>query len=300
MAEAPDPRLTPARGDVAAAFLKDQVTADRYDPGMAYQITASVLPLRRTPSEDGAQETQGLFGEVFTVYDERDGWGWGQLAADGYVGYMDMAGLAAPVVPATHRVTHARTYRFSAPDLKSAPLGLLSMNAKLAVTQADGDYLQEARGGYVWAGHTAPLDALASPKDPATVALAFLHAPYFWGGKESLGLDCSGLVQNAFERVGMAIPRDADQQEAFFADPERGAVLYRAGGPHKVWQDVALARGDLMFWPGHVGMMLDGETMIHATATHMAVALDDVRQIAGRWVAEKDLALRTIVRPQQG
>ncbi|MEM9988959.1 MAG: SH3 domain-containing protein, partial [Pseudomonadota bacterium] len=235
-----DPRLTPARGDVAADFLKDQVDADRYDPGMAYQVSSSVLPLRRTPAPDGPQETQVLFGEIFTVYDEKDGWGWGQADFDNYVGYVDMAGLSAPVDAVTHRVTALRSYRFSAPNLKSAPLGLISMNAKLAIAEEEGDYVRETRGGWLWRGHVAPMAERAA--DPVGVATKFLGAPYFWGGRESLGLDCSSLLQNAFEAAGQIIPRDTDLQEAYFSKEREilweGPSEKKGGG----WRDLTLAR----------------------------------------------------------
>ncbi|MEM9421965.1 MAG: NlpC/P60 family protein [Pseudomonadota bacterium] len=289
MAEA---RLTPARPDVAADYLRDEVSAQRYDPGMAYQVTASVLPIRRTPQDEGSLETQALFGEVFTVYDQKDGWGWGQAAFDGYVGYVNMAGLSAQVVEATHRIAALRSYRYPAPDLKSPPLGLLSMNAKLAVTGREGDYLKEAHGGYVWAGHTLEIDDMVS--DPVAVAEAFLGGPYFWGGRESLGLDCSALVQNAYERAGQHIPRDADLQERYFADLARGDVIFSGGS---AWQEMTFQRGDLFFWPGHIGVMVDEARMIHATATHMTVAIDDVREISNRWLENQNLALSTVVRP---
>ncbi len=291
MAEA---RLTPARPDVAAEHLRGQVEAGRYDPGMAYQITASVLPIRRTPAPDGPQETQSLFGESFTVYDEKDGWGWGQAAFDDYVGYVDMAGLSAPVLEPTHRVTALRSYRYPEPNLKSAPFGLLSMNAKLSVVGEEGDYLKEARGGYVWKGHTAPLAEIV--QDPVAVAEQFVGGPYFWGGRESLGLDCSALIQNAYERAGVVVPRDADLQEKFFSDAANGKPVYQEGASTP-WQDLTYVRGDLFFWPGHVGVMVDATRMVHATATHMAVAVDDVRTIAKRWEETQGLNVSSVVRP---
>lgn len=296
MTDTPDPRLTPARPDVAAEELRGLVEARRYDPGRAYQVSASVLPIRKTCEEDGAQETQALFGEVFTVYDERDGWGWGQAATDGYVGYVQMEGLSAPVLPATQRVKALRTYRFSAPDLKSSPLGLISMNALLAAGEVQDGFVADGRGGWVWAKHLAPIAAAVG--DPVTIAVRFIGAPYFWGGRESLGLDCSGLLQNAFAAAGRAVPRDADMQEGFFASGDEGDVLWRNGSDGSAWQDLALGRGDLLFWPGHVAMMIDDTRMVHANATHMATSVDPARELALQWDIDRGLKMRTVIRPK--
>lgn len=292
-----DKRLTPARDDVAADYLKGRMASARYVAGTDHQVTASVLPIRRTPEDDGAQETQSLFGEVFTVYDEADGWAWGQAAFDGYVGYVDAAGLSAPIDVPTHRVTALRSYRFPEPDLKSAPLGLLSMNAKLSVTGTsnDGKWLSETRGGWVFAGHTAPLGDVAA--DPVAVMEAYLGAPYFWGGRESLGLDCSGIVQNGYEVAGCPLPRDADMQELWFSAEGRGETLWQKadGGD---WKDVALQRGDLVYWPGHTGVMADGRHMLHANATSMAVTLDALIPFADHLLADKDNPVTRLVRPR--
>jgi len=266
-----DKRLTPARPDVAAARLKGVVEAERFADGAPMQVTASVAPLRRAPAYDAPQETQSLYGEIFNVYDEADGWCWGQAAFDDYVGYIAAECLSAPVDAPTHRVTALRTYLYPEPDMKSAPLGLLSMNAKLALGDASSSekFLKTSRGGYVYRGHVAPLAERVS--DFAAVAEAFLGAPYFWGGRESLGLDCSALVQNALERAGVRCPRDTDMQEAALGETAAGA-----------WPDIALRRGDLVFWKGHVAIMIDADRMVHANATHMAVTIDDARDFAAR------------------
>ena len=292
-----DKRLTPARDDVAADWLEGRVTASAYVRGEDRQVTAPVLPIRRTPEPGGAQETQALFGEVFTVYDEAGGWAWGQARIDGYVGYVEAGGLSAPVEVPTHRVTALRSYRFPEPDLKSAPIGLLSMNAKLAVTgeSEDGKWLSEARGGWVFGGHAAPLSRAA--EDPVAVMEAYLGAPYFWGGRESLGLDCSGIVQNGYEAAGLVPPRDADMQELWFSAPDRGETLWQTeeGGD---WKAVPLRRGDLVYWAGHTGVMADGRRLLHANATSMAVTCDDLEGFADHLMAEKDNPVTRLVRPR--
>ncbi len=107
--------------------------------------------------------------------------------------------------------------------------------------------------------HLAPLGERET--DWTAVAERFLGTPYLWGGKTSLGIDCSGIVQIAFEACGIAAPRDTDMQQAALGT----ALPLDAGLP-------PLRRGDLVFWKGHVGFMRDAETLLHANAHHMAVA----------------------------
>lgn len=291
------------RDDLAAEHLRGEFDRPRYATATRYQVTASVLPIRRTPEPDGPQDTQALFGEVFAVYDEKHGWGWGQALFDAYVGYVSMEGLSAPVETVTHRVSSLRAYRFSEPDLKAAPLGLLSLNAKIAAGDRRDRYVADGRGGWIWEGALTPVAASAF-EDPVTVAERFTDAPYFWGGRETLGTDCSGLVQNAWEACGAAVPRDADMQEDFFAETPRGETIFSGEASSRDrddtldWHDLSLRRGDLLFWAGHVAIMVDDRRMIHANATQMATTIDDARVLSARWQAERDrMAVRRILRP---
>ena len=297
-------RLTPARPDLAARYLEGRVEAERFADGTDHQVSVSVLPIRRAPRDDAMQETQALFGEVFTVYDEQDGWAWGQAAFDGYVGYVSADGLSAPVDVPTHRVRSLRSYRFPEPDLKAAPLGLLSMNAKLKVeeTSEDGKWRREARGGWIFGDHLIALGDRLS--DPVAIMEAFLGAPYFWGGRESLGLDCSGLIQNGYEAAGLPIPRDADMQEVFLSAPGRGEVLWtREAGADtdqgdEGWRNLPLTRGDLIYWRGHTGVMVHEDAMLHANATHMAVTRDPLTEMVAHLNRKKDNPITRIVRPR--
>lgn len=266
-----DPRLTPARPDLAARHLQGKVDAPRFVDGVDYQVTAGLACIRKTPQADGRLETQALHGEIITIYDERGDFGWGQCALDSYVGWVDMEALSAPVLPCTHRVSALRTYCFSEPDLKSAPRFLLSLNAKLVVEGEEGRFLRCARAGFVFSGHAEPLGAAKSGADFVAIAERFLGAPYQWGGKESLGLDCSGLVQTALEAAGRPAPRDTDLQER-----EIGATVT----PNEDFSN--LQRGDLVFWRGHVGIMLDCERLLHANAHHMETAIEPLRAAIAR------------------
>lgn len=253
-----DPRRHPYRADLAAEPLRGLVEAERFVAGTRRQVGASSLPLRRKPRPDAALDTEALHGELVTVYEEREGWAWCQLDHDGYVGYVPSDGLVAATAPPTHRITALRTYVFPEPDSKTPPLAMLSLNAGVTIAEESGRFFCTATGGFVYGSHVAPLGECAA--DYVDVAEMFLGAPYLWGGRTSIGLDCSGLVQLAAAASGHSVPRDADMQEAEAGEP----VTWREGD--------ALRRGDLVFWEGHVGIMTGPEAFLHANAYHMAVA----------------------------
>ncbi len=256
-----DPRNTLLRGGVAAADLEGLVAAERYVETRRMQVSAFVAPIRRAPAPDAEQLDQLLFGEAFEVLEERDGFALGQAPRDGYVGFVDVEALSAPVLAPTHRVAALRSYLFAEPDIKSAVTGLVSMNALVTTEAVEGRLVRVARGGWIAASHLAEVGS-GFASDWAGVAERFRGAPYLWGGRESLGVDCSGLVQQALYACGRACPRDTDQQRTLGAEVERAA----------------LRRGDLVFWPGHVGIMLDGARLLHANAWHMAVAVEPLAE----------------------
>jgi cell wall-associated NlpC family hydrolase len=253
----PDPRRHAYRGDLAAESLRGLVEARRFVKGERRQVSAPSLPLRREPRFDARLDTEVLLGETATVYDESEGWAWVQLTGDGYVGYVPSEGLTRRLVTPTHRIAALRSYVYPEPDGKTPPLALLSLNARIACERVEGKFLALAGGGYVFAAHAAPIGA--TEPDFVAVAEAFLGTPYLWGGRTSIGVDCSGLVQLALEAAGHAAPRDADMQAA-----ELGRVIELRGG-------AKLRRGDLVFWEGHVGIMTTAKDFLHANAFHMAV-----------------------------
>jgi cell wall-associated NlpC family hydrolase len=256
----PDPRRHAYRGDLAAEPLRGLVEARRFVKGEPYQVAAPSLPLRREPRFDATLDTEALRGEMVTVYDESEGWAWVQLSRDGYVGYMPSEGLTRRPIAPTHRISALRTYVYPEPDGKTPPLALLSLNSRIAAQGDDGKFLALEGGGHVVASHAAPIGAAES--DFVAVAERFAGTPYLWGGRTSIGLDCSGLVQLALEAAGYSAPRDADMQAV-----ELGrAIDWRKGA--------ALRRGDLVFWEGHVGIMTAAKDFLHANAFHMAVAAE--------------------------
>ncbi|MEJ2374525.1 MAG: NlpC/P60 family protein [Pseudolabrys sp.] len=261
-----DPRLNPYRPDLAASHLKGRVEAARFVDGAPYEGIEPITPLRRQPSHAARQDTEALFGERIMVYETtEEGWAWGQLASDGYVGWLSANALARPGPAPTHKVTVPRTLCFPAPDIKKPPLAALPLGAHVTVARQDERFAVTAAGWHIPAVHVTPVEAKAA--DYVAVAESLMGAPYLWGGKTSLGIDCSGLVQVALQAAGRPCPRDSDLQE--------GAL-----GSRLAFSD--LRRGDLLFWPGHVAIACDGDSLIHANAFHMAVAIEPVADAVAR------------------
>ena len=248
----PDPRLNPWRDDLAAAHLRGEVEAPKFVDGTLKQVTAPVAALRRSPADGAMQDSQLLYGETFCIYEEKNGWAWGQAARDDYVGYVPVDAFGMPR-EVSHKLTALRSFVYRAADIKSRPLMALSYGAPLPLVREEKDFAELATGGFIYAPHIAPLDVYEA--DAVAVERRFIGAPYLWGGREATGLDCSALVQLALMACGRACPRDSDMQEA---------VLGQAVS--------APAYGDIVFWKGHVGFISGDNLLLHANAHHMAVA----------------------------
>ena len=265
----PDPRRHAYREDLAAEALRDRVSAARYASGEKRQVVHSATPLRAAPDARQSWTTELLFGELVTVYDEKDGWAWVQLERDGYVGYARSGALSAQLKQPTHRVKALATFLYPSADVKAPPWLSLSMNAALAVAEMGPAFAKLADGSFVPARHIAENGRFAS--DFVAVAERFLGTPYLWGGKSRSGVDCSGLVQAALHAAGRDCPRDSDMQQG------------ELGGEIAVRDDLdGLMRGDLVFWKGHVGIMTDGFLLLHANAHHMSVVTETLKGAVDR------------------
>ncbi|MDB5558088.1 MAG: peptidase [Enterovirga sp.] len=278
-----DKRLTPARPDLADERLRGLVEAARYVPGEPRRVIAPSAPLRREPYPDAPLDTEALMGEPVAVYDEHEGYAWAQLGTDRYVGYVPTEALGPAASPPTHRVTALRTFIYPGPNLKLPQVGFLSLGAGVTPAEARNEYVRLSTGGWVFAEHLGAAEAHA--QDFVAVAERLVGAPYLWGGKTSLGLDCSGLVQLSLAMAGSAAPRDADMQQATL-----GTEVDRSSG---------LRRGDLVFWRGHVGIMLNETRLLHANGHHMAVAIEPLAEAEIR-IRQKSFGPITGVRRLPG
>jgi len=253
-----DRRRTPARPDLAAVHLKGRIEAERYAEATALVVSVPMAPLTAQPDGDARLANQLLYGEPFAAYEKTGEWTWGQAERDGYVGYLPSACLL-PAGPApTHRVAQPMTLVFPAATLKSRPIGWLTYGALVGVESIESGFAVLATGGFVPAPHLARREDAAT--DWVAEAERLLGAPYLWGGRTPTGLDCSALVQLALHAAGRDCPRDSDMQAA-----ELGRTLAPGTAPE---------RGDLMFWEGHLGIMLDATRLLHANGHHMAVAVE--------------------------
>ncbi|SHI79530.1 NlpC/P60 family protein [Wenxinia saemankumensis] len=285
-----DPRLFPGTDRIVWEGWGGEAPGRTRIPGRRMGCTRTVAPLAARPG--GPRERELVLHEGFVVLEARDGWCFGFAERCGYVGWMRAADLREDPLPPTHVVATRQSYAFDVPELKAGAVPEpVSFGTRLAVgarheggrwgeaarLRTEDDGIDPHRTVYLPAAHLRPLDV--RPQDPVAVAELFLGTPYLWGGNSGFGIDCSGLVQGALLACGIACPGDADLQEESV-----GEVLPEGEPPR---------RGDLLFWKGHVALMADAETILHANATDMAVAFEDLDAACARIAAAGDGPVRT-------
>lgn len=258
-----DKRLNAYRDDLADVALKGQVEAKAYVGAEKYQAAVGVTAIYSTPDASTPMISQLLYGEYINVFDISGEWAWGQSLKDGYVGYCFIGGLTPDLHENTHHVSALSSHIYPEPNLKSPPVDLIHMMSDVSVvdeSQQNG-FVPLADGNWIYATHIAK----DFGTDPVSEALKFLYTPYLWGGRSNAGIDCSALIQIAYASVGVTLSRDTDLQEKEF-----GITLD---------EDQIPGHGDIAFFPGHVGIMLDDMHLLHANAHHMRVSIDPLREV---------------------
>lgn len=261
-----DPRIAAIRPDLADVAVAGEYFAPHYAAPMMCSGVVPIAAIRAEPSLEATQVNELLFGEAFALLDVTGGWAWGYSHKDHYVGYLAIEALGNPIAP-THRVIAQDAPIYSSPDVASGSSAILPRGALLMGDVDDrGEWLSVANG-YVALSALVEVDVVAP--DAADIAEALIGAPYLWGGRTHKGVDCSGLVQMAWGAAGVSLPRDSDLQLAALGDDKNVAPA-------------DLARGDLVFFPGHVGIMADGDTIIHASRHWQAVRREKLCDVIAR------------------
>lgn len=237
-----------------------------------YQVLADSVVMTATADPEAEATTELLFGEQIKVIEEDDEWVKGACLTDQYEGYIPLGALDDEITEATHKVCALRTFAFSEPDFKSPPLRILSFMSPLSTVLEDNGFCLLEQGGWVFEKHLC--EASDTSGDFVDAALKFLETPYLWGGRTSLGLDCSALVQLALMRVGTFVPRDTKDQ-------------IKAIGTSVARDD--LSRGDLVFFNGHVGIMIDDKNLLNATARHMKTVIEPLSDVEKAYNGIKDI-----------
>ncbi|CAM1636728.1 Endopeptidase [Bartonella choladocola] len=265
-----DPRLHAYRLDLADEALRGKVEASRFVAGSLKRIVAPVAALYKIPDALSERQSECLFGENVKVFEEKNGFCWVQAQQDGYVGYVEQSKIGSIGNQPTHRVNVPRTFQYRDADLRSPMISPLSMGSRISVVaEAETRGTRYARldnGDFVVFNHIMPVTTVAD--DYVTIAESFIHTPYLWGGKSGLGIDCSGLVQLAMMMTGRTVLRDTDMQQATIGK--------------NISPDDGLKRGDLVFWKGHVAIMIDSGTLIHANGASMDVKTEPLDQAIAR------------------
>lgn len=235
---------------------------------MKYQVIIPFVDVYGLPGpapERSKFDTQLVFGEVFDVGEEKDGWCRGSCLHDGYAGHISRQYLAPLATPATHRVTALRTHIYEQPTMKSHLVTTLSFGSQLTLQKEENGYAQLDNGAWIYQKHVAPI--LAEPQNYLSVARRFIETPYYWGGRSGFGIDCSGLVQVCLAAAGISAPRDSgDQEQALGISADKAQA------------------GDLIFFPGHVGFMADDTHLLHANAFHMKTVIEPLKDVTARGV----------------
>ncbi len=277
-----DKATNPIRDDIAAQYLQGKIDAPKFVSPETMQIKCDYSYLKSAPDNSSPNVSEVFFGEMIDVYEVKNGFAWVQLKRDNYVGYLEDSSIAIDNIETNMKVKALRTFAFSIPKVQGEILHILPMNAMVRATdKIENGYVYCEDLGYIYQNHLCATNEFYS--DPIEIAKWFYQTPYAWGGRQALGIDCSGLIQTIFEACGTNLPRDARMQEKI------GELIEPAADFSN------LKPCDLLFWQGHVAMMIDETNIIHANSFHMCVEIEPLTQTIARYEG-LGLKLRTVRR----
>lgn len=262
--ETPDPRLHAFRPDLADIGLAGRVIAGHYADPVMLRCVVPQVAMRAVPDAAAPATSELLYGETFSVVERRGDWCWGYGCHDCYVGYVPSSAVKIAGAP-THRVCMPQALVFAEPDIKSPLRVTLPLGAGVVAGDRAGNFWPLAEGGFVHHRHIGELTP--GYRDPIALGQLFLGTPYLWGGRTRAGIDCSGFIQTLLTAIGQPAPRDSDmQRDALGVAVELGAIATR----------------DLVFFPGHVGIMASETELLHANAFWMSTVIEPLADVVTR------------------
>ena len=260
-----DSRIIPIKHDLASTEYKGLINNKKFSNGKNYFVKSNTAPLYHKKNSNELI-SQLLYGEIFRVFEISGKFAWGQSLRDNYVGYTTIKSLSSKKVKATHKIKSLRAFIYREPEIKKIPITYLSLNSLVRVKSKKGKFLFLENLGWVFSEDIAPINNFKF--NVVDLAKQYLNTPYLWGGRDSIGIDCSGLVQNIYQMVGINMPRDTDLQELFVTN--------------KVSSESKIKAADLIFWKGHVAIAIDNKNIIHANAYHMKTSIETLKKAKTR------------------
>ncbi len=235
----------------------------------AIRICIPLCTVKESPDHNAKASSELLFGERIEILQLLGSWAKIRTIEDGYTGFVENTSYESTLINATHWVSNRATFIFESADIKSPVVNrlLFGSQVSLSMCNIDSNFMCVENIGFIWAGHCQSANAKSSLSLIELAQNNYLDAPYLWGGRSSDGCDCSGLVQMLAKAKGISIPRDSGDQEN--ALPLNVSYENRQSG-------------NLVFWPGHVGILKTENLILHSTAHTLRCCVEPLASVIER------------------